>query len=291
MDGKREIHTIEQINGKYGQKYGYKKIVMSDGKKYLLKRVYIPSIRIDEFMEIKNAVISQFQKIVYIGKTSNRNEYWILLEWAEEHCTLSDISGMSDVRKREVIKKAAESLKKLHEDERQKKKVFLTKNDVASIIDQKFLSQRNKELLFSYMITKLPLINSRYKTVVHGDMHTGNVLITKNEEILFIDLDDVQYGDPFIDLVYASNLIFSEKEYPIYYLFLKYYFENNIPQDFWPIVNFYSICKAVKIMKAEIDNSVDGKPVFSMDSFICEHAGLRREEPYWYQEIRRKDHG
>ena len=122
------------------------------------------------------------------------------------------------------------------------------------------------------MTERLPLVNSRYKTVVHGDMHIGNILITEDEDVVFIDLDDVRFGDPFIDLVYASNIIFSKTEYHTYYLFLKYYFGGILPQDFWPVVNF------------------DGNPVFYMDSLICQHDGFQQEDPLWYREIRYKDH-
>ena len=165
-----------------------------------------------------------------------------------------------------------------------------TEKDVERILDQEFLKPEIKELLLSYMISKLPLINSRFPTIVHGDMHIGNILITKADDIVFIDLDDVRFGDAFIDLVYAANIILSKEEYSTYYLFLKYYFDDKLPQEFWPVVNFYSICKAIMIMKEEVLNSVNGQPILSIDSFIQQHDGLKKEEPYWYKELYNVDH-
>lgn len=286
MDDIGEICDIKQINGKHT----HRKILALNGKEYILKKVSIPDGRINEFMKIRKMEIPGFQKIDYIKSTGNQEEYWLLAEWIPGSTFKSDLDCITGKQETYFIKKITDKLKKIHTDYKQDSKVLLSETDVVRMVDQSFLPQRNRELLLSYMIGKLPLINSRYKTVVHADMHTGNILITEDGDIAFIDLDDVRFGDPFIDLVYASNIIFSQKEYHTYYLFLKYYFGGILPQDFWPVVNFYSIFKAIMIMKMEIKDSADGNPVFSMDSFIHQHNRFQQEEPIWYREICNKDH-
>lgn len=286
MDVIGEIYDIKKIDGKHT----HRKILASNGKAYILKKVSIPSGRINEFMKIRKMGIPGFQKIDYIKSTGNQEEYWLLAEWILGSPFKSDLDCITGEQEKYFIKKITEKLKKIHTDYKQEYKVSLSETDVVHMVDQSFLPQETRKLLLSYMTGKLPLINSRYKTVVHGDMHIGNILITEDEDVAFIDLDDVRFGDPFIDLVYASNIVISKKEYHTYYLFLKYYFGGTLPQDFWSIVNFYSICKAIMIMKAETKGGIDGNPVFSMDSFIRQHDGLQQEEPLWYREIRNKDH-
>lgn len=90
------------------------------------------------------------------------------------------------------------------------------------------------------------------------------------------------YGDPYIDLVYSSNLISSHDEYYTYYLLLKYYFENNIPTDFWPIVNFYSVIKAIIIMESEAKMNPDGKPLLSIEGLMKQHCRFTEEQPLWH---------
>lgn len=286
MDDIGEICDIKQIDGKRT----HRKILMPDGKEYILKRVSIPNGRINEFMKIRKMGIPGFQKVADIKSTGNQDEYWLLAEWISGNPFKPEFDRITGEQEPYFIKKITNKLRKLHTDYKQDCKVSLSETDVVHIVEQSFLPKKNRELLLSYMTERLPLVNSRYKTVVHGDMHIGNILITEDEDVVFIDLDDVRFGDPFIDLVYASNIIFSKTEYHTYYLFLKYYFGGIPPQDFWPVVNFYSICKAIMIMKAEIRDSFDENPVFSMDSFIRQHDGFQQEEPLWYREIRNKDH-
>ena len=114
---------------------------------------------------------------------------------------------------------------------------------------------------------------------MHGDVHTGNILITEDEDVVFIDLDHVRFGDPYMDLVYASNLIGSRTDRNTYYAFLKDYFETGIPGIFGQ-----SICKAIVIMKAEREPGANGKRMLSIERLIQQHDGFEREEPRWYRE-------
>ena len=165
----------------------------------------------------------------------------------------------------------------------------IPENCVEKIVKQDFLAPEIQRLLLSYLIGKLPIVNSRNRTIVHGDVHTGNILITEDEDVVFIDLDHVRFGDPYMDLVYASNLIGSRTDRNTYYAFLKDYFETGIPRDFWPVVNFYSICKAIVIMKAEREPGANGKRMLSIERLIQQHGGFKEEEPRWYRERQGKE--
>ena len=281
-----KIEEIEVLNGKKN----HCKLLASDGKEYILKKVCIPNQRLAEFTKITKIEVPSFQRILQVEKTTNKDEYSVVAEWIEG-CTFNSILyNITDIQKQHYVKVIANKLKNIHVTYEQQYNVSFTEKDVERILDQEFLKPEIKELLLSYMISKLPLINSRFPTIVHGDMHIGNILITKADDIVFIDLDDVRFGDAFIDLVYAANIILSKEEYSTYYLFLKYYFDDKLPQEFWPVVNFYSICKAIMIMKEEVLNSVNGQPILSIDSFIQQHDGLKKEKPYWYKELYNVDH-
>lgn len=276
----------EQQQDIYNEKKRWK-LVLSDGKEYILKKTYISKSRIEEYRNICEMNIFGFQKILYFYNSDLENEYYVLAEWIS-----GDVfkpSGICESDEKIIIKKMSNQLKEIHLNNKSSERVFFSKSDVEKIVKQDFLPEETQKIILSYMLEKLPIINSRYKTIVHGDMHLKNILITREKDIIFIDLDDVCWGDPFMDLVYASNIIISKSEWHAYYLLLKYYFGNNLPSNFWPIVNFYTLCKAIVIMKAEIAKSLYGKPLFSIDNLIDQHTGMKQEKPIWYKQMEKMD--
>ena len=51
-------------------------------------------------------------------------------------------------------------------------------------------------------------------TCIHGDLHIGNVLLTNENDVLFIDMGDFAYGDPMYDIatLYVMAHIISEEQ-------------------------------------------------------------------------------
>lgn len=87
-----------------------------------------------------------------------------------------------------------------------------------------------------------------------------------------------------MDLVYAGNLHYTRSENYHYYMFLQYYFDGKIPEDFWPTVNIYSIAKALDIMDYE-QKKCTGEPVqLSMKSFLHNHDNMQTDPAKWYLE-------
>lgn len=285
IDCIRDIYDKQQQDI-YNEKKRWK-LVMSDGKEYILKKINIPKSRIEEYKNICEMNIRGFQKILRFYNWGWENEYYILAEWITGDVFTP--SGICESDEKIMIKKMSGQLKEIHLNNKVSDRVYFSKSDVEKIVKQDFLPEKTQKIILSYMIEKLPIINSRYKTVVHGDVHLKNILITREKNVIFIDLDDVCWGDPFMDLVYASNIIISKSEWHVYYLFLKYYFGNNLPPNFWPIVNFYTLCKGIDIMKAEIAKSLYGKPLFSIDNLIDQHEGMKQEKPMWYKQMEKVD--
>ena len=77
---------------------------------------------------------------------------------------------------------------------------------------------------------------------LHGDYHIGNAILTKDNEKLFIDMGDLSYGHPYIDLgtLYfvckdapsetAFRLFHNDHEqmYSFFKCFINYYFDNKL---------------------------------------------------------------
>ena len=78
----------------------------------------------------------------------------------------------------------------------------------------------------------------RPQVLSHGDYHLGNMLI-HNDKIVVIDFDKMNMADPYDEFKpYNWNVIRSE-----YFEtgLINGYFEDNIPNDFFKILKFYTI--------------------------------------------------
>lgn len=279
------IHNLEFM----GEGNRCMRIISSEGRKYILKRIYLPPSRAEDYKLICQKEISGFQKVIMVCRAiNNNNEYWVLNEWVSGNTFCSIMPSLKKDEQKRKIKQIAESLREIHTENQIESAVVLEADTLINFLQCRFINRNTQKLLLSYMLDKLPAIQKRHCTIVHGDFHIGNIILTEDDGITFIDMDDIRYGDPYIDLVYASNLICSDDEYYTYYLLLNYYFANNIPTEFWPIVNFYSIIKAISIMESEAAMSVDGKPILSIEGLVKQHCGFVEEQPLWYTRLRKK---
>ena len=263
------------------------RIISSEGKKYILKQIYLPASRVEEYKQICQKEILGFQKVIMVCDATN-NKYWVLNEWVSGNTVCSAMPSLKNNEQKKIIKHIAESLREIHTEYQTETAVLFEADTLKNYLQCRFIDENTQELLSSYMLDKLPTIQKRHCTIVHGDFHTENIILTENGGITFIDMDDMRYGDPYIDLVYASNLICSADEYYTYYLLINYYFANNIPTDFWPIVNFYSVIKAISIMESEAEMNADGKPLLSIEGFVKQHSGFTEEQPLWYTRLHHK---
>lgn len=259
-------------------------ITFQNGAVYSVKRLYMSEARASVFLSICEMKLPWFQNVPYIINTE-RTEYIVLSEWIEG----SIVEDMVYARtaNTSLIRATASALRAVHNDTLTTTECKVTQNNLDRVIRSANLNRRTEETVSAYMSEVLSTINSRCCSVTHGDMHIGNMVSGDRGQIRFIDLDDVSFGDPFEDLVYASNIIIDRRLSGFYYAFIQEYFGGNPPEDFWPIVNFYSILKIMAIRKHELQMT-GGKSLISLDGFIDSHDGLRNHEAAWYRRMCKK---
>lgn len=254
------------------------RIVLENQKEYIYKTVHVTN-SVSTYKQIIDLRIKGFQHIDYLWQV-NANTYEILARWHEGKC-ICDYQGMY---KDEMIVKSARLLKKIHIDYQTTDKVFFSEETAIHFIqdNRQYFPYGSYEILADYILENLKYINGRVKTVVHGDMHFGNILIC-NDEVVFIDLDDICYGDCYMDLVYAANLVNNADDYHSYYVFLNTYFDYDIPIEFWKIVNIYSICKAINIMRCEERYTSQHSHQLVLDGFLKQHMTMQSDIPAWFE--------
>lgn len=252
------------------------KVLLSNGKMLLIKRCNPKQIQMLKSI-MDTYMIPQFQKVLG-GCQLDPDVCYMLLEW-KDGTIISDSSQEFFSGNLQI---AAATIKKIHNDTQCQEKVRIDDSFIDEIESKSYLTRDEKRIIIQYVLSNLHYLNGRNKSVIHGDLHLRNILVA-NSDVVFIDLDDVCWGDPFEDLVYAANLHGAKSEAYPNFMLLEYYFDNKIPEEFWPIVNVYSIKKAMCIIEDEITRNQNHSSYLSMSSILREHDYMSRDEPNWFK--------
>ena len=117
-----------------------------------------------------------------------------------------------------------------------------------------------KAFIEQYAITVLK--NEKFKSIIHGDAHPGNVILDKEGNIKVIDLETLQRGNPSIDIYTTLAYQNSEEEFKILEEFIddtlkdenKNLFKNsliktygkNTKEEFLKEYNYVSLFKSLR---------------------------------------------
>lgn len=252
------------------------KVSLANGNMLLVKKCDPKQMQMLKTI-MRTYMIPQFQKV--IGEYQLDSDVcYMLLEWKDGIIIADSSQELFDGN----LQIAAAAIKKIHNDTQSQEKVRIDNSFIDEIESKTYLTRNEKKIIIQYVLSNLHYLNGRFKSIIHGDLHLQNILMT-NLDVVFIDLDDVCWGDPFEDLVYAANLHGMKSEAYSYFMFLEYYFDNKIPEEFWPIVNVYSIKKAMLIIEDEINRSQNHRSILSMSSILREHDYMSQDEPHWFK--------
>jgi len=82
-------------------------------------------------------------------------------------------------------------------------------------------------------------IESRPQSYQHGDYHIGNMMIDDKGELIIIDFEKEDFGDPWEEF---NRIVWSVQASEYFASgMVDGYFENNVPNDFWCLLALY-IC-------------------------------------------------
>jgi len=112
--------------------------------------------------------------------------------------------------------------------------------------------------LIEYINNNRHLLKNRNLVFHHGDYHIGNMMINENKELVIIDFNRADFGDPYEEF----NRIVWCAQASSYFAsgIVDGYFNNDIPIDFWRVLALYisantlsSIPWAIPFGKEEIE--------------------------------------
>ena len=91
--------------------------------------------------------------------------------------------------------------------------------------------------LIEYINNNRHLLKNRNLVFHHGDYHIGNMMINENKELVIIDFNRADFGDPYEEF----NRIVWCAQASSYFAsgIVDGYFNNDVPEDFWKVLALY----------------------------------------------------
>ena len=95
-------------------------------------------------------------------------------------------------------------------------------------VDQPFLD---------YIAQNRHLLKDRPQTYQHGDYHIGNMMVDKAGQLMIIDFDRDDYGDPWEEF---NRIVWCAGASPMFASgMVDGYFGGNVPMEFWQLLALY----------------------------------------------------
>jgi len=155
----------------------------------------------------------------------------------------------------------AETLKKFNDHdlmEDSKKENYAVSNIASESMDWLSKHFDSKEARKTFFWDKLqesyekiiPALKNRAVSIIHADMGPRNVLVQHRSqiqldcELVLADYDTIEYGDPYLQF---AAMIVMLQEQPAYCMgLLNGYIGNKVTEDFYELLDFYSLLVTCK---------------------------------------------
>lgn len=236
----KQYNIINELN--HGESSVKKILLEKDNKKYLLRLYDLKFIEgrytAFKYMDIlyKNGI--NVPQIYDQGILNDIKKGYAILEWIDG-IPLNNLlfNNENCIKYGELV---ATQLKKIHQNELNRNYSFDV--NFLNSLENKILKLKNLNVnidykfIYKYVYENIKTIRNKNLSVIHGDLHPGNIIVNNNSKIYFIDLDVCKKDFSWIDLITNS----CNMDYPKFYeSLIAKYFNEEIPNDFWKAYNLY----------------------------------------------------
>lgn len=222
-------------------------VVDKEGNKFLLR---ITSMDLYEKKAKQFKVLKEVEKLglnasrpICFGQL-NETELYTVLTWLDGEDAEVAVTKLTEKEAYDLGVEAGKVLKVLHKIpvDTESEMSWFEKYQTKMVRKLKALEEcpvevPNKDMLKDYVTKNMHLIENRAQTFTHADFHVGNLIVHEGK-IGVIDFDKNVIADPYDEFKpYIWNVRASE-----YFEtgLLNGYFDNKIPDDFFPILALYS---------------------------------------------------
>ena len=178
------------------------------------------------------------------GICDNGKSVYQLLTWCDGEVLDDVLTAFSETEQYQIGIKAGETLRKIHS-------VPIAGADIttenwnerySSFMDESIngfhktgVKIENAELILDYFKNNRYLLKTRPQCYIHGDYHTGNLLITSEWNLSVIDWEIHlfnSYADPWYEVGVKETPHFSTG-------LIRGYFNGEPPEEYWQVLAFY----------------------------------------------------
>ena len=138
------------------------------------------------------------------------------------------------------------------------------------------------ELFIEYINNNRHLLKDRPNTFQHGDYHIGNMMINKNNELVVIDFDRDDYGDPWEEF---NRLVWSiQVSHEFATGIVDGYFNKKVPEEFWKLLALYMSLNSLSSLPWAIPYGEEEVNIMINQSneILDWYDAMRRYVPKWY---------
>ena len=139
------------------------------------------------------------------------------------------------------------------------------------------------ELFINYVNQKRHLLKDRPQTFQHGDYHIGNFMINQLDELIVIDFDRFDYGDPWEEF---NRIVWSAQKAPAFASgMIDGYFDHQVPKSFWELLLLYISNNTISslVWGLEISEEEYHVMVNQMHEILQWYDQLKIDIPKWYK--------
>lgn len=282
----------EVIKIEKGWSHEKKYCVMDEkGKKYLL--------RISSMEQLENKK-TEFENMKMVSKLGipmcQPIEFGIcdegvysLQSWIEGRDAEEVLPTLTDEQIYAYGMEAGRILKKMHTipapNEVEEWEIFFNRKMERKIVayNNCELKYENGEALIQYIEANRHLLKNRPQTYQHGDFHIGNFMIDEKGQLVVIDFNRDDYGDPWEEF---NRIVWCAQAAPLFATgMVDGYFGGNVPMDFWNLLALYiasntlsSLPWAIPFGQGQIDvMTKQAKDILDW------YDGMQNPIPSWYQ--------
>lgn len=234
---------------------------------------------------------SNIIKPIKIGITLDNLYCYTLSKWIEGYDLEETIEQFPEDIQYKLGYEAGQILRLIHSIEIQSEKRWdeLYQNKIDRKINNAIncTIQLNKiEHYIEYIIQNRHLIKDRPMSFQHGDFHIGNTLIDTNGEIVLIDFNRHDIGDPWEEF---NRIPFSVRVSEAYASGnIDGYFEHHIPDIFFPLLALYIAVNQISSLPWAIqfgDTEINFMKELS-DQILGWYDDFNTTIPKWYKSIK-----
>lgn len=225
---------------------------------------------------------------IAFGTCNNGASVYYLLSWIDGEDAETLIPRLSLLEQYKLGLKSGELLKIIHSISapafQEDWETRFTRKTLNKIRNYKECGIRFKEdeKVIEFAENNMYLLKGRPQCFQHGDYHVGNMVITKDNEVVVIDWNRIDYGDPWEEF---NRIVWSAATSPHFASGqLNAYFEGTPPIEFFKLLALYissntlsSIYWAIPFGQADIDvMMVQSQDVLSW------YDHMKNPIPSWY---------